>query len=175
MIILGDFMEFILNNVYLPLDMEEDQLPFVVCRMLGINYNDIESYKVLKKSVDSRDKKKITFVYSLLINLNRYYEKIKNNPNYRLKAYIEEIELPKCKSEKRPVVIGFGPCGMFASLLLARAKLKPIVIERGKKVEDRLFDIKNFKEKGILDENSNFCFGEGGAGTFSDGKLNTRL
>lgn len=168
-------MEFILNNVYLPLDMEEDQLPFVVCRMLGINYNDIESYKVLKKSVDSRDKKKITFVYSLLITLNRYYEKIKNNPNYRLKTYIEEIELPKCKSEKRPIVIGFGPCGMFASLLLARAKLKPIVIERGKKVEERLIDIKNFKEKGILDENSNFCFGEGGAGTFSDGKLNTGI
>ena len=169
-------MEFIVNNVYLPIEKDESELPSIVCNMLKIKRENFVSYKLIKKSVDSRDKKHILFVYSLLVTLNYYYESIKTNVNVRKNNLIERIEVPKLtKVRRRPVVIGFGPCGMFAALLLARANLKPIIVERGKMVDDRIIDVNNFKENGVLDLNSNFCFGEGGAGTFSDGKLNTGI
>lgn len=166
-------MEFILNNVYLPLDKDEDELKLVASKMLKIDPSFIEEYQILKKSVDSRDKKNIIFVYSLLMKLKRYFSHIELNVNVRKNNLVNQIHVEKVKSKKRPIVIGFGPCGMFASLILARAGLKPLIIERGKKVEQRLKDIENFKTKGVLNLESNFCFGEGGAGTFSDGKLNT--
>lgn len=166
-------MEFIINNVYLPLNMSEEEIPNIVCKMLKIEVEHFQTYKILKKSVDSRNKNKITFVYSLLVTLDRHFNHILLNVNVRKNSILDEIEIPLVKCSKRPVVIGFGPSGMFAALILARANLNPIIIERGKKVEDRALDIKNFKERGVLNENSNFCFGEGGAGTFSDGKLNT--
>ena len=166
-------MEFIVNNVYLPLESNEDLLPGIVSKMINVDVSHIKSYKIIKKAVDSRNKKRILFVYSLLINLNRYFDHVLINPNVRKNTMEETIDLPQVTSLHRPVIIGFGPCGMFAGLILARAGLKPIIIERGKKVEDRIEDVNAFKEKSILNPESNFCFGEGGAGTFSDGKLVT--
>ena len=166
-------MEFIVNNVYLPLESSEDLLPGIVSKMINVDVSHIKSYKIIKKAVDSRNKKRILFVYSLLINLNRYFDHVLINPNVRKNTMEETIDLPQVTSLHRPVIIGFGPCGMFAGLILARAGLKPIIIERGKKVEDRIEDVNAFKEKSILNPESNFCFGEGGAGTFSDGKLVT--
>lgn len=168
-------MEFIVNNVYLPLNKEESELPNIVCKMLKIDKQYFSHYRILKKSVDCRNKSKIIFVYSLLVKIDHYYESIRLNPNVRNNNLIETIDVPIVKTRKHPVVIGFGPCGMFAALMLARANMKPTIIERGKMVDERMVDIKLFKEKAILNENSNFCFGEGGAGTFSDGKLNTGI
>lgn len=166
-------MDFILNNVYLPIDKEESELPEIACKMLKVERSYLNSFTILKKSVDSRDKKNILFVYSLLINLNRYFNHIKINPNVRKNNLVNELKVPKVKSSKRPIVVGFGPCGMFTALILAKAGLNPIIVERGKKVEERIKDVEAFKSQGRLDKESNFCFGEGGAGTFSDGKLNT--
>ena len=87
--------------------------------------------------------------------------------------YTDDIEIRKVNSTSRPIVVGFGPAGMFCAYLLAHAGLKPIVLERGSSVENRVNDIDLFFKKGIFNEKSNVSFGEGGAGTFSDGKLNT--
>lgn len=114
---------------------------------------------IIRKSLDARRGKTFSFVYSFLTEKEEF-------PN----------PMPdKSKFGKRPVVIGFGPAGMFASLLLARAGAKPITIERGGKVEDRTESVKQFWNYGKLDTESNVQFGEGGAGTFSDGKLTTLI
>lgn len=166
-------MKIIVNNVYLNLNEKEDKLPVIISKMIKVPLNEIEGFKILKKAVDARNKKKIIFVYSLAVELNRWNEEVYRNVNVRKYNLKDDIEFPNATSKKRPVVVGFGPCGMFAALALARASLRPIIIERGKKVEERQEDVKLLKEKGILNPSSNVCFGEGGAGTFSDGKLNT--
>lgn len=168
-------MEFILHNVYLTLEMEESALPSIISKMIKVKQSNIVSYKIIKKAVDSRNKRRILFVYSLLVKLSQHFEHVWTNVNVRKNNIVEGIDIPRVKMKKRPVVIGFGPCGMFAALILARANAKPIIIERGKMVEDRIKDIKEFKSNAILDKESNFCFGEGGAGAFSDGKLNTGI
>ena len=166
-------MEFILNNVYLSLEMDESNIPSIISKMIKVEESYIVNYKIIKKAVDSRNKNRILFVYSLLVTLSRYFEHIWANTNVRKNNLVEKIDVPIVQMEKRPIVIGFGPCGMFSALILARAKAKPIIIERGKMVEDRIKDVEAFKNRAILNTESNFCFGEGGAGTFSDGKLNT--
>ena len=166
-------MEFILNNVYLPLEQDESNLPSIISKMIKVEESYIVNYRVLKKAVDSRNKNRILFVYSLLVTLSRYFHHLSINPNVRKNNLVEQIDVPIVNMDKRPIVIGFGPCGMFAALILARSGAKPIIIERGKQVEDRIKDIESFKNRAILNTESNFCFGEGGAGTFSDGKLNT--
>jgi uncharacterized FAD-dependent dehydrogenase len=166
-------MEFILNNVYLPLEQDESNLPSIISKMIKVEESYIVNYRVLKKAVDSRNKNRILFVYSLLVTLSRYFNHLSINPNVRKNNLVEQIDVPIVNMDKRPIVIGFGPCGMFAALILARSGAKPIIIERGKQVEDRIKDIESFKNRAILNTESNFCFGEGGAGTFSDGKLNT--
>ena len=166
-------MKIIVNNVYLNLKDTEDKLPVIISQVIKVPLNEIEGFKILKKAVDARNKKRIVFVYSLLVELNRWNEEVYRNVNVRKYNLKEDLQFLKVSSKKRPIVVGFGPCGMFAALALARASLKPIIIERGKKVEERLEDVKLLREKSILNPSSNVCFGEGGAGTFSDGKLNT--
>lgn len=168
-------MEFLLSNVYLPLEKEESDLPSVIVKMLKIDPKEFVGFKIIKKAVDSRNKRKIVFVYTLLVTLNYYHEKLFLNPNVRKNTLIETIEVPKTRKAPRPVVVGFGPCGMFAALILARAGLKPIIVERGKTIDERVKDVDEFVKNGTLNPKSNLCFGEGGAGTFSDGKLNTGL
>ncbi len=139
--------------------------------------NDAE-YKVAKRSVDARDKKDVKFVYSVAIT--SYFPDI---PEQRLrKAQIssqdKEIVFKASGEETlpdRPVVIGSGPCGIFTALLLAEMGYRPIVIERGDNVQNRKKQIRQFSLTRILDKNSNIQFGAGGAGTFSDGKLITRV
>ena len=167
-------MEFILNNLVLHLYENEEILKERIIKSLKINKDINFSYKIIKKAIDARKKYDILFVYSCLIEIDNY--EIKNNPNIKkLDHSFEDIEFPRIKPNKRPIIVGFGPAGMFLGLSLARANAKPIILERGRKVEDRARDVELFKKNGIFSSLSNVCFGEGGAGTFSDGKLTTNI
>ncbi len=129
------------------------------------------SFKIIHKSIDARMKNKINLIYKLMVETNEEISgkdvELYKEPNY-------ELLYPKWK-DKRPVVVGFGPAGMFAALYLARCGAKPIIVERGGKIEDRKKDVEEFLNNKHLKPNSNVQFGEGGAGAFSDGKLTTNL
>lgn len=150
----------------------KDLLPVKICKKLGLNLSKkelISNIKIVKESIDARKKKDIKLVYTIDFD---FPEKLSLK-----KAEIIEYKVPvlKSKIDKRPVIVGFGPAGIFVALILAQAGLHPIVIERGKNVIDRTKDVENFWKNGILNEESNVQFGEGGAGTFSDGKLTTGI
>lgn len=129
------------------------------------------TYRILAKSIDARNKDNVIVIFKLLIDTLE-------TPKYKdMTIYKKEenkIIYPFWKGLS-PVIVGFGPSGMFAALYLARCNAKPIIIERGKKIEDRKKDVSDFLNNKILNENSNVQFGEGGAGAFSDGKLTTNL
>lgn len=142
-----------------------------IAKNLNANTLDIKGIKINKKSIDARFKPNIKYVYEIDFE-------IKNEEKYKNidKVTKEEYIYPKkgnLKLKHRPVIVGAGPAGLFAGFILTEQGYNPIIIERGKKIEDRINDVEEFWKTGILDINSNVQFGEGGAGTFSDGKLNT--
>lgn len=163
-----------LNNVSLPLDYEDKPLKYYAAKALKISVTNIKSASLFKRSVDARRKNQLHFEAALDITLFQGEEKIASkNPNVRITEPYR-YDIPVCKKlEKRPVIIGSGPCGLFAGLILAQAGQMPIILERGRDVDSRTADVSHFWTGGILDTVSNVQFGEGGAGTFSDGKLNT--
>ncbi len=167
-------MMIIINNIKLPLDADLSDVSGVVSRKLKISNQDILSAELYRKSVDARDKRDVHFVVSIVASLKNEGQFLKRNKNatpFTKKEYVWQ----KAKSDIRPVVIGFGPAGMFAALTLARAGLNPIVYERGTDVDTRTADVEKFFSGGKLNPESNVQFGEGGAGTFSDGKLNSGI
>lgn len=166
-------MQVIVNNVFLSLNEKEDNLYAKVSKILHLKETDIANIQIIKKAVDARKKNNILFVYSLLVETKRDF-KILNN-NVKISDFKETIDILPIKMAHRPVIVGFGPAGMFLALYLARAGAKPIVLERGKSIEDRTKDIEEFRKNATFSEHSNVCFGEGGAGAFSDGKLNTGI
>lgn len=150
-----------------------DELLVEKCRKI-LKCSKINSVKLVKKSIDARDKSDIHYNLSVEVSVDNEdkYLRLKNVSKAKKFEYhiIKESSLKNC-----PVVIGFGPAGMLAGLTLARAGAKPIIFERGYAVEDRQKAIDNFWKTGVLDTRSNVQFGEGGAGTFSDGKLTTGI
>ena len=129
-------------------------------------------YRILQKSIDARDKNNIFIIYKLLIETDELLH------GKNITEYIDKnikIDYPKWNNKYRPIIVGFGPAGMFSALYLARCNAKPIIIERGSKIEERKKEVKEFLEHKILNNNSNVQYGEGGAGAFSDGKLTTNL
>ncbi len=167
----------LINNVNVSLDTDFNDLKPIIAKNLKISESNIISVSLYRKSVDARKKEDVHFCCSFLVDLNCTVDKIlKRNKNATL---YKENKYVWSKTEKTPpippVIVGFGPAGMFAALLLAKAGLKPIVIERGADVDARTKDVEEFFNGGALKENSNVQFGEGGAGTFSDGKLNTGI
>ena len=154
-------------------------------RLKGDNF----SYKIVKKSIDSRHKPDIFIVYSVDVTVygedrkaldSGAEEKIikKVNDNNIMLSKTVRYKEPKPSRDRmgsRPVIVGFGPAGMFCALMLARAGYRPVVVERGEAVEDRMKSVDSFWNGGRLNPESNAQFGEGGAGTFSDGKLNTQV
>ena len=133
------------------------------------NLDDIEDVKILRESIDARDKEKVLYNYLLSLKTKG---KI---PSKYLKTEkkIEKLKYIKWPYEDRPVIVGLGPAGLFAGLYLARCNACPIILERGEEVSKRKVKVDNFFKNKVLDLNSNIVFGEGGAGTFSDGKLQT--
>ena len=129
-------------------------------------------YKILQRSIDARNKDKVFLLYKLMVETK---ERISGGDVSIYKDESIKMEYPIWKYSDRPIIVGFGPSGMLAALYLARCKAKPIILERGSKIEERKKRVKEFLDNKILSPNSNVQFGEGGAGTFSDGKLTTNL
>jgi len=173
-----------ITELRLPLDHSEDALRAAVLKELGIEPRDLVRYSIFRRSFDARKRGAIALIYAVDVETAREEEILRRlqsrpggRPNvgptpdtsYHFVARAPE-DLPS-----RPVVIGLGPCGLFAGLLLAQMGFRPILLERGKEVRERTVDTFGLWRKGTLDPESNVQFGEGGAGTFSDGKLYSQI
>lgn len=170
-----------INEIKLPLDAAAEQSLYpAAAKALKIDRKRIQSLEVVRKSIDSRKKEEgVFFVYSVDVSLDRGEEELlarQKGPRVQpSEPYRYEPPRAARNSQLRPVVVGLGPAGLFAALTLARAGYRPLVLERGRDVDTRTQDVKDFWRTRTLDESSNVQFGEGGAGTFSDGKLTTGI
>ena len=166
-----------IQNIRLHLDYTELDMKKTVGRKLHIPFESILEIKVRKRSVDARKKDNIHFLFTLDVKASGEKKILQKCAKDKDISLIEEkkYKIAVCHSDSRPVVIGLGPAGMFASYILAKAGLRPIILERGCPVEERIQDVNHFRLTGDLNPESNIQFGEGGAGTFSDGKLNTGI
>jgi hypothetical protein len=169
-----------LTEIRLPLEHSEDDLKNAVIERLGISSGELVGYSIFRRNHDARKKSAIVFSYSLDVSTTddaAVLERLKNHPHVKLAPDAEYRFVAHAATAPalRPVVIGCGPCGLFAALILAQSGFRPIVLERGKKVRERTKDTFGFWRKRELDPESNVQFGEGGAGTFSDGKLHTQI
>ena len=151
-----------------------EELVNKICKKININKEDILDYKINKKSIDARDKDNIYYVYEVILSLKDESNIKLNNDvvTYNEEEYTYSITGNKIMKE-RPIIIGSGPAGLFIGYMLSLSGFNPVIIERGEQIEDRIKTVDKFFKEGILNKNSNIQFGEGGAGTFSDGKLNT--
>ncbi len=151
-----------IQNIILPLDAGIDELRKIAAKKASIPLSSVRTFTILKESIDARKKSDIKKVYSVLIS-----EKIEKR---------EPFSVPYAgESEYRPIVVGFGPAGIFASYALSLAGLRPIVLERGLPISERIRGVNALWQNGKLDPRANAEFGEGGAGAFSDGKLNSGI
>ena len=155
---------------------QDSKIKEKILRLLKIKEEDLLTYKIHKKSIDARDKNNPLSVYEIDVNEKdekKTLEKITSNDIFRVEE--QPYQFPKCtiKNSTRPIIVGSGPAGLFCAYMLAEAGLRPIVLERGDSMEKRIACVEKFFQDNILDPESNIQFGEGGAGTFSDGKLNT--
>lgn len=162
------------NNIKVPLGFDFSNLKGICTGQLKIPEKSLISVMLSKKSVDARRKSDVHFIISLDISAKGEQKLLKQLKNA---VPVEEFnyKIPRVNAEKSPVIVGFGPAGMFAALVLAMAGAKPIVLERGQDVDSRVKSVENFQNCGKLNPESNVQFGEGGAGTFSDGKLTTGI
>jgi uncharacterized protein len=166
-----------LTNIRLELDDSEDGLPEKIARKLGLPREAILNWRILRKSLDARGKGDIHFSYAAAVDLPEP-DLARIGASLGLENYVpERFDWPEPGSSPlvhRPVIVGAGPAGLFAGYLLAQGGYRPLILERGRAVKDRVADVRRFDESGPLDPESNYLFGEGGAGTFSDGKLTSR-
>jgi len=158
----------VINELKLKLDEDESLLKEIIEKRLRTS--DFK-YTIYRKSLDSREEP--IFVYSCLIE-------IQNEDKYIKLKNVQKIEIPnlkvnKIKTDIQPIIIGYGPSGMFSAYRLIEAGIKPIIIEKGKRIKEREKDIELFFKQGIFNKESNVVYGEGGAGTFSDAKLTSRV
>ncbi len=164
------------QDIKLSIDEKQEVLKSKVAKKLKIKPSDIISYTIFKEAIDARKKEDIKFVYTVDVETPKEAVLLERYPN--LKKSDVKYECPPkgdLLMAHPPVVVGSGPCGLFAALILAQQGFNPIVVERGKCVEERVKDVEAFWKEGNFDTKSNVQFGEGGAGTFSDGKLTTQI
>lgn len=166
-----------INQIRVPLEHTRQDLERKAAAVLRIMPSEILSWKIVKKSIDARKKPEIWINYSLDVSVASQRKVLARCRSKQVQAVEEKVyRFPmsgKRKLHCRPVIVGTGPAGLFCGYLLAKHGYRPILLERGNCVERRLKDVEQFWQEGVLDPASNVQFGEGGAGTFSDGKLNT--
>ena len=163
-----------INQLKLPLDYAKRPLRYYAAKALKIAETEIISVKLIKRSVDARDKGHVHFTLTLDAEVSRDLRALPAGCTKTEPAAPRVLPAAR-KLEKRPLVVGLGPAGLFAGLTLAKMGLEPIVIERGRPVDERAKDVEKFWLTGVLATKSNVQFGEGGAGAFSDGKLTTGI
>ena len=167
-------MKINVNNIIISIEKNQDKEIEKEISKRGIQRNNIEKVIWIKRSIDSRKKSDIKFVYNVEVILKNDVD-ISKLKNISIVKETKIIERKPINSGEEVLVVGTGPAGLFAALRLAEYGYKPIIIERGEAVDERDKTVDNFIKTGELNENSNIQFGEGGAGTYSDGKLNTRI
>ncbi len=166
-----------ISNIKLLPGEEDILLRKKAAKKLHVAEKEISAVKIIKRSLDARKKDHIFYSYTIeaeVKNEERVLAKAKDKDVQKEEAWEYRLPEVKGKPNKRPVIAGFGPAGMFCALLLAQMGLRPIVLERGEDVDSRTKSVERFWREGILNPSSNVQFGEGGAGTFSDGKLTSR-
>lgn len=168
-----------INNLTLSIDEPIDSLKEKVAKKLKISASEFQKFKIIRESIDARKKGSIKFNYSVEVKLLKEESIVKRLHDKDIiiekEDKKEEFQYGSKKLLHRPVIVGMGPAGMFAGLLLAQNGYKPLILERGEAVENRTEAVQKFWKTGVLNKESNVQFGEGGAGTFSDGKLTTRI
>jgi len=172
-------MRLIIQNVIQPLEDGDERLGALISAQYGVDRSAIRSVRILRRSLDARRKQQIHFLLHVVADIeNPAAERLLKKGDGRIEAYLEkrpEPLKPGTQPQKgRVVVAGLGPAGLFAAHLLARYGYRPLVVERGEPIEKRTEKVARYWLSGELDETSNVMFGEGGAGTFSDGKLTSR-
>ncbi|MGL5245791.1 MAG: NAD(P)/FAD-dependent oxidoreductase [Sarcina sp.] len=167
-----------INNISLSIDEDVSLIKNKVAKKLNLPLSEIKEIKIVKESIDARKKSMIKFNYCVDIehdNESKIVAKI-NDRDVKIETLVvDELTQGNEHLNHRPIVVGLGPAGLFAALLLARKGYKPLVFERGEDVDSRTKTVEKFWKTGILNTESNVQFGEGGAGAFSDGKLTTRI
>ena len=173
-------MKYRLSGIKTDIDEPMEALPRITAKKAGIRESDISFFEIRKRSIDSRKKPHIQFVYAVdfVTDKKLSSRRIKNLAEVDEEAEAAAVRPPENGTEpleSRPVVIGAGPCGLFAALELAKAGYWPLLIERGPAMSGRVEAVERFRKDRVLDPEANMLFGEGGAGTFSDGKLATGI
>ena len=169
-----------LTEVKLPLDHSEPEIKAAILKRLKIAVDELVSYSIIRRGVDARNPSAIVFIYTLDIEVKneaKLAAHLQRDPRVSPAPDMHYRFVARAPAGLvfRPLVIGTGPCGMFAGLLLAQMGFRPIILERGKAVRERTRDTFGFWRNSVLDPESNVQFGEGGAGTFSDGKLYSQI
>ena len=168
-----------IQQLKLPVTHTQEELEQKIRKTLKIGKHDLQEIELLRRSIDARKKSELKYVYQLDVKVkdeNAVLRKAKNNQI--VKAEKKPYVFPKSGEQTlvhRPVIIGSGPAGLFCAYVLAKHGYRPLVLERGESAEQRKKSVDAFWKTGVLNPESNVQFGEGGAGTFSDGKLNTSV
>ncbi len=162
-----------LNQIKLKIDYKEEDIKLVLSKQLRIYKDQVLSYKMVKRSIDARKKPNVYYVCVFDVEVTNEKQILARQKNLEVSKPLK-YEWPTVVKKPSPIIVGFGPAGIFAAYIMAELGLNPIIFERGEDVDKRTESVEQFWKEGILNTSSNVQFGEGGAGTFSDGKLTTR-
>ena len=170
-------MKYRINEIKTDITVPMSELPALIAHKTGLRPADITWWEVRRKSVDSRKKPLIQFVYTVdFVTGKRIKRRVNGLAEVdEAKEKVTPPEPGDTVMKGRPVIVGAGPCGLFAGLELAKLGYRPLIIERGPSMDERSAAVERFREEGVLDPDANMLFGEGGAGTFSDGKIGTGI
>jgi uncharacterized protein len=166
-------LDVLINNIRIPIEEDGITAYFnVAAQRLNISKNKLKFKKIISKSLDASDKEQFYYEVSIVVTVDDRFD---NKHNFPIYSEESKQKRKSITSKERPIIIGFGPAGIFAALELLKSGLQPIIFERGKKIEERTVDVQRFIRERLLDSESNIQFGEGGAGSYSDGKLFSRM